>query len=135
MSWDEAWRLFRLDGWTGAKLAVGPHSCGRCRSPAPPAGIVARSLDTASVKPAGRGSARLVVQVMSDVRAVYLRGDLVRADDARLWDLLSEDPARCMHLMVDVGWVGRLTAATIDVLVRSAQDRAAGRPDLPGRRR
>lgn len=29
-NWDLVWSLFRRHGWTGARLATGPHSCGRC---------------------------------------------------------------------------------------------------------
>ncbi|WP_433200888.1 STAS domain-containing protein [Dactylosporangium sp. CS-047395] len=124
--WDVAWRLFGLDGWTGSELAIGPHACGRCGPPTSLSGIVARSLDAPSVQPAGRGSSRLVVQLLADVRAVYLRGELLCADDARLWDLLSGDPGPCRHLMVDVSRMRRLSSATVDVLVRAA-GRAAQR--------
>ncbi|WP_432971038.1 STAS domain-containing protein [Dactylosporangium sp. CA-233914] len=124
--WRGAWRLFSLDGWHGSELAIGPHGCGRCGPPAALAGIVARSLDAPSVLPAGRVGQRIVVQLLSDVRAIYLRGELLCADEARLWDVLSGDPGRFVHLMVDVSQVRRLSSATLDVLVRAAQ-RAAER--------
>ncbi|WP_432843397.1 STAS domain-containing protein [Dactylosporangium sp. CA-092794] len=122
--WATAWGLFSQDGWRGSELAVGPHACGRCA--APPSGIVARALDRPSLTPAGRPSPRMVVQLLSDVRAIYLRGDLLPADDARLWDLLSGEPGPYRHLMVDVSGVRRLTSATVDVLVRASR-RAAER--------
>ncbi|MGI5240671.1 STAS domain-containing protein [Dactylosporangium sp. CA-139066] len=133
-SWDVAWQLFSVDGWQGSDLAVGPHACGRCGPPTVLTGVVARTLDVPSLTPAGRGSSRVVTQLLSDVRAVYLRGDLLCADDARLWDMLSGDPGRCAHLMVDVSRVRRLTSATVDVLVRAAHCAAerGGRTCLVG---
>ncbi|GAA3452441.1 STAS domain-containing protein [Dactylosporangium matsuzakiense] len=140
--WRTAWDLFVLDGWSGSELAVGPHGCGRCGPP--PSldgivarsldGIVARSLDAPSLRPAGRAVRRMVLQLLSDVRVIYLHGELVCADDARLYDLLSGDPGRFVHVMVDVTRVGRLSSATLDVLVRAAQRAAldGGRTCLVG---
>ncbi|GAA2394427.1 STAS domain-containing protein [Dactylosporangium salmoneum] len=119
--WDTAWNLFSLDGWQGSSLAVGPHTCGVCGPVTSLAGIVARSLDAPSITPAGRVNQRVVTQLLTDVRAIYLRGELGYADNAQLWDLLSGEPGPFAHLMVDLGGVGRLSSATIDVLVRGAQ--------------
>ncbi|MEV8516063.1 STAS domain-containing protein [Dactylosporangium sp. NPDC051484] len=123
--WALAWGLFSQDGWRGSDLAIGPHTCGRCVPAASLAHLGARSLDRPSVTPSGRSSQRMVIQVLSDVRAIYLRGDLLPADEAQLWDLLSGEPERTPHLMVDVSPVQRRSSAAVDVLVRSAR-RAAG---------
>ncbi|WP_432838384.1 STAS domain-containing protein [Dactylosporangium sp. CA-092794] len=120
-TWDVAWGLFGRDGWRGSELAIGPHVCGGCEAPAALVGMVARALDRRSVTPAGRPSPRMVVQLLSDVRAVCLRGDLLPADDARLWDLLGGEPGRYRHLMVDVSGVRRLSSATVGVLVRASR--------------
>nr|BFE59925.1 hypothetical protein GCM10020063_044510 [Dactylosporangium thailandense] len=132
--WRGAWSLFRLDGWCGSELAVGPHGCGRCGPPTSLDGIVARSLDAPSVVPAGRSGPRMVLQLLPDVRAIELRGELMCTDDARLWDMLSGDPGPFTHLLVDVSRVGRLSSATVDVLVRAAQraSAAGGRACLVG---
>ena len=87
-NWDLVWSLFRRHGWTGARLATGPHSCGRCsRVPlasadADPVGWLAGDAPPAEVlveaapDPVTATDTRVSAEVVDEALVVSLSGDL-----------------------------------------------------------
>lgn len=145
-NWDLVWSLFRRHGWTGARLATGPHSCGRCsRVPlasadADPVGWLAGDAPTVtaaatdSADSAGLAEAEPEPQVATDPRVsaavvdealvVTLSGDLDIEVGPALRAALSPAGYRPGHLVLDLSRVATLDSSVLGLLV-AARHRAA----------
>jgi anti-anti-sigma factor len=136
-NWDLVWSLFRRHGWTGARLATGPHSCGRCsRVPlasadADPVGWLAG--DAPSVlapspapapPPAPVADPRVDAAVVDEALVVSLSGDLDIEVGPALRAALSPAGYRAGHLVLDLSRVATLDSSVLGLLV-AARHRAA----------
>jgi anti-anti-sigma factor len=138
-NWDLVWSLFRRHGWTGARLATGPHSCGRCsRVPlasadADPVGWLAGDApstaadvpETADDPAAAVPSDPRVSGVLAkEALVVTLSGDLDIEVGPALRAALSPVGYRPRHLVLDLSRVGTLDSSVLGLLV-AARHRAA----------
>lgn len=137
-NWDLVWSLFRRHGWTGARLATGPHSCGRCsRVPlasadADPVGWLAGDAPSTVVAPVATEPADLPVvtdprvsaAVVDEALVVTLSGDLDIQVGPALRAALSPAGYRAGHLVLDLSQVDTLDSSVLGLLV-AARHRAA----------
>ncbi|MGI5177056.1 STAS domain-containing protein [Dactylosporangium sp. CA-152071] len=135
-NWDLVWSLFRRHGWTGARLATGPHSCGRCsRVPlasadADPVGWLAgdappsEAVVEAAPAPVVVTDARVSAAVVDEALVVSLSGDLDIEVGPALRDALSPAGYRPGHLVLDLSQVTTLDSSVLGLLV-AARHRAA----------
>ncbi|MEV4141802.1 STAS domain-containing protein [Dactylosporangium sp. NPDC049742] len=135
-NWDLVWSLFRRHGWTGARLATGPHSCGRCsRVPlasadADPVGWLAgdappsEAVVKAAPAPEVVTDARVDAAVVDEALVVSLNGDLDIEVGPALRDALSPAGYRPGHLVLDLSRVTTLDSSVLGLLV-AARHRAA----------
>lgn len=138
-NWDLVWALFRRHGWTGARLATGPHSCGRCsRVPlasadADPVGWLAGDApsavapvhvpDVEPVQPAATDP-RVGAAVVDEALVVTLSGELDIQVGPALRAALSPAGYRAGHLIIDLSRVTTLDSSVLGLLV-AARHRAA----------
>ncbi|WP_238010681.1 STAS domain-containing protein [Dactylosporangium sp. AC04546] len=121
-NWDLVWSLFSRHGWTGTRLATGPHSCARCSRvplaaaaaavPAQPTGIL-DALDE-----------RVSVRTARGVAVVALTGDLTASVHDALQAALAEAGSVPPHLVIDLTRATSLDTSTLGELV-AARHRAA----------
>ncbi len=137
-NWDLVWSLFRRHGWTGARLATGPHSCGRCsRVPlasadADPVGWLAGDAPTVAAPvtaelaepPAPATDPRVSAAVADEALVVTLSGDLDIEVGPALRAALSPAGYRAGHLILDLSRVDTLDSSVLGLLV-AARHRAA----------
>lgn len=138
-NWDLVWSLFRRHGWTGARLATGPHSCGRCsRVPlasadADPVGwlagdapstVDAAAVDAEPADPPVVTDPRVSAAVDAEALVVTLSGDLDIEVGPALRAALSPAGYRPGHLILDLSRVDTLDSSVLGLLV-SARHRAA----------
>ncbi|MET7394844.1 STAS domain-containing protein [Dactylosporangium sp. NPDC005572] len=120
-NWDLVWSLFSRHGWTGTRLATGPHSCGRCsRVPLAAAAVV-------PAQPQGTLDAlddRVAVGARRGVAVVTLTGDLTASVHDALHAALAEAASRPPHLVIDLSEATSLDTSTLGILV-AARHRAA----------
>ncbi|MET7418755.1 STAS domain-containing protein [Dactylosporangium sp. NPDC005555] len=138
-NWDLVWSLFRRHGWTGARLATGPHSCGRCSrvplasaDPDPVGWLAGDAPPTAAgydvveapAEPVAETDPRVEAAVVEEALVVSLSGDLDIEVGPALRAALSPAGYRPGHLVLDLSRVATLDSSVLGLLV-AARHRAA----------
>ncbi|GAA2626376.1 hypothetical protein GCM10010399_67330 [Dactylosporangium fulvum] len=126
-NWDLVWSLFSRHGWTGTRLATGPHSCARCsRVPlaavAVPAPRGGESLDDAGDE--AIDDARVRLRVTRGVPVVELSGDVDATAAGALHEALVTAGRRPPHVVIDLAQAKTLDSVALAELV-TARHRAA----------
>lgn len=125
-NWDLVWSLFSRHGWTGTRLATGPHSCSRC-SRVPLAAMVTDDPPPPEEPPADDEVAldpRVRCRIMRGVPVVELTGDLDLDVAGALREALATAGRRPPHLVVDLSQAKTVDSIALAELV-AARHRAA----------
>jgi len=125
-NWDLVWSLFSRHGWTGTRLAIGPHSCNRCsrvplaasNTDGPPRSLTAIDGDELHLDP------RVRCVIMRGVPVVELSGDLDLDVADPLREALATAARRPPHLVVDLAEAKTVDSIALAELV-AARHRAA----------
>ncbi|GGM30061.1 STAS domain-containing protein [Dactylosporangium sucinum] len=121
-NWDLVWSLFSRHGWTGTRLATGPHSCGRCsRVPLAAAGAAIPAQPTGALD---SFDDRVSLRTERGVAVLSLTGDLTASAHDALHAALAGAARRPPHLVIDLSGAESLDTSTLGVLV-AARHRAA----------
>jgi anti-anti-sigma regulatory factor len=121
--WDLVWSLFSRHGWTGTRLATGPHRCTRCSriplSAAPPATTAPRTPGDWKAPPSHPTSGTVLCRQLDGVALVELAGDLQPGAPGIPGALLAATGAGRWppHLILDLNRVTRLGPAARAELV------------------
>ncbi|GAA0733054.1 STAS domain-containing protein [Dactylosporangium roseum] len=128
-NWDLVWSLFSRHGWTGTRLATGPHSCARC-SRVPLAAVTVTVPARCGVEPSAEpgdeaaDDARVRLRITRGVPVVELSGDVDATAAGALREALATAGRRPPHVVIDLAQAKTLDSAALAELV-TARHRAA----------